>query len=166
MTDEPDPDEPESEEDEEQPEIDDEEMADFAAVADEIEDEASADDGDQEEGEAEESDDTDDLSLDDAGDRVSVGDVYCNALGMGAAVSRARFGSADPTDRGDLVDEYGDMARELQIDEYVDQWLAENGGMDELTPGQAILMSTLLFGGMVVMDDPEIVDNAVAEVGS
>jgi len=148
--------------DEEQPEIDDEEMADFSAVAEEIEAEAGADAGDQDE-----SDDQDgSADVDDRGDRVSAGDVYCNALGMSAAVARASYGSADPDDRSELVEEYGDMARDLQIDEYVDDWLEEQGGIDELSPGQAILLSTVMFGGMVAMDDPDMVEGLASEVGA
>lgn len=155
--------------DDEQPEIEDDEMADFSAVADEIEDAAGADVDDDEDGDSddqEDSADEPDMSMDaTAGDRVTPGDIYCNALGMGAAVARASYGSADADDRSDLVDEYGDMARDLEIDTYVDQWLEEQGGIDELTPGQAILLSTVMFGGMVAMDDPEMLENVAQRGG-
>jgi len=163
------------EEESEQPEIEDEEMADFGAVADEIEEAAGASATDDEDADGDDSTDSaaaegddgePDLSMDDNGeDRITPGDIYCNALGMSAAVARASYGSADPDDRSDLVEEYGEMARDLQIDEYVDQWLEEHGGMDELSPGQAILLSTVMFGGMVAMDDPEILDNVAAQGG-
>ena len=153
----------------EQPSIDDEEMADFGAVAEEIEASADGDvdgqddvDGDGADPALEENDDR--LSPDDVGDRLSVGDIYCNALGMGAAVSRVRLGSADEDQRRELVEEYGDMARQLQIDEYLDQWLEEHGGMDEIGPGQALVLSTLIFGGAVMMDDPDMIENIGAEV--
>ena len=99
-------------------------------------------------------------------DRVTPGDIYCNALGMGAAVARASYGSADEDERSDLVEEYGDVARDLDIDVYVDQWLEEQGGIDELSPGQAILLSTVMFGGMVAMDDPSMVEGLAGEVGA
>jgi len=153
--------------DDEQPEIDDDEMADFGAVADEIEDAAGAD-PDETDDDQEDSDDEDEpsLSMDaTADDRVTPGDIYCNALGMGAAVARASYGTADPDERSDLVDEYGDMARDLEIDTYVDQWLEEHGGIDELGPGQAILLSTVMFGGMVAMDDPEMVETVANRGG-
>jgi len=152
-----------------QPEIDDEEMADFRSVADEVEAAAGAGSDDDQENDDDESDQDDtseETSTSSSEGRVSAGDVYCNALGMGAAVARASYGSADEDDRSDLVDEYGDMARDLQIDEYVDQWLDEQGGIDELTPGQAILLSTVMFGGMVAMDDPEMIDGLAGEVGA
>lgn len=158
----------------EQPDIEDEEMADFSTVANEIEEEAGAaadeDEADEEsdEQDAESADSTEepdmDLSAPSEAD-ISIGDVYCNGLGMMAAVGRSRYGSAE-RDRSALVDEYGDLARDLQIDEYVDQWMAEHGGMDELGPGQAIVVSTLLFGGMVAMDDPEMVENVAGGVSA
>lgn len=167
---------PEQEEepaDDEQPDLEDEEMADFSQVADEIEEQAgaSADDGDDEETD-EQADDTDesadepemDLSAPSEAD-ISIGDVYCNGLGMMAAVGRSRYGDTSK-DRSALVDEYGDLARDLQIDEYLDQWMAEHGGMDELGPGQALVVSTLLFGGMVMMDDPTMAENIAGEVGA
>ena len=156
----------------EQPKIADEEMADFSAVADEIEAEAGAESDDESE---EQADDSAEDSSDDqevpamdatASDRVTPGDIYCNALGMGAAVVRASYGSAESDDRSDLVEEYGDMARDLQIDAYVDEWLEEQGGIDELSPGQAILISTVMFGGMVAMDDPDLVEGVAGEVRS
>ena len=153
-----------------QPEIDDEEMADFSAVAEAVEATAGAGSDDDQENDDDESD-QDDTSEETStssseASSVSAGDVYCNALGMGAAVASASYGSADPDDQARLVDEYGDLARDLQIAEYVDQWLASQGGIDELTPGQAILLSTVMFGGMVAMDDPEMIDGLAGEVGA
>lgn len=156
----------------EQPDIDEDEMVDFSAVADEVEaettpnaDDDTDDEEDDQSGNSQQSSD-ESAGAGDEQDRISAGDVYCNALGMGAAVARASYGSADPDDRSDLVEDYGDMARDLQIDEYVDDWLEEQGGIDELSPGQAILLSTVMFGGMVAMDDPEMVDGLAQEVGA
>ncbi|WP_136688327.1 hypothetical protein [Halorhabdus amylolytica] len=169
--DEPDVEEPDADPDEdEQPDIEDEEMADFSAVADEIEAAAGADSDEESDAETDDStadgdDDQAPPSMDaTASDRVTPGDIYCNALGMGAAVARASYGSAESDERSDLVEEYGDMARDLQIDEYVDEWLEEQGGIDELSPGQAILISTVMFGGMVAMDDPDLVEGVAEEV--
>ena len=171
---EPEPTEQEEEPaDDEQPDIADDEMADFDAVADEIEEQAgaSADEGDDE-GTDKQNDNPDDsaeepdmsMSAPSEAD-ISIGDVYCNGLGMMAAVGRSRYGEPD-RDRSAMVDEYGDLARDLQIDEYLDKWMAEHGGMDELGPGQALVVSTLLFGGMVMMDDPEMAGNIAGEVSA
>jgi len=162
-------DEPDHEDvdDGDQPEIDDEEMADFGAVAEEIEAGSGAHEEDVQEDAADvDVDGRDDLpDPEDVGGRdVSVGTVYCNGLGMSAAVARARWGTADEDDREQLVEEYAGMAEELQIDEYVDQWMVEHGGMDQLGPGQAMLLSTMLWASLVAMDDPEMVENAAGEV--
>lgn len=160
----------EAEEEDGQPDIEDDEIADFSEVAAEIdqavaEEREDDDDGDQEAtSEGKESDDVD-VGMDGASSRTTVGDVYCNALGMTAAVARSSYGSADRDDRADLVEDYGDLARQLEIDQAVDDWLEEQGGMDELTPGQAIVVSTLLFAGMVAMDDPELIEGIAEEVG-
>lgn len=149
----------------EQPELDDDEMADISSVAAEIEEETSAGDGDD----REESDDGDgqedssDGELDSPtsltdGDRTTPGDIYCNGLGMLAAVGRTQYGSADESQRKDLMTEYGDIARDLEIDQYVDQLLEEQGGIDELSPAQALLATTMMWGGMVAMDDPEMLE--------
>jgi len=157
--------EEEEPETDDQPEIEDDEMADFSAVAEEMGDPDEDDEKTESEEEGKSDDSSDETRLSTT-DRVSVGDVYCNALGMGAAVSRARYGTADEEERAELVDEYSEMAKDLQIDEYVNQWLEENGGIDELSPGQAILFSTMLYGGLVVMDDPEMLDNIASEVAA
>jgi len=146
-----------------QPPIEDGEMADWGEVAEEIEE--AEENADEDGGDDEQDDDEPDEQGAEVPNGVSLGDVYCNALGMGAAVGRSRYGSADADERDDLMDEYGDLARQLQIDEYVDEWMAENGGMDSLSPGQAILLSTFIFAGAVGMDDPEMVDGIVEEVG-
>lgn len=144
-----------------QPDLDDEEIADLGAVADEIEDSTSPDaQDDVDEDGADAGDDGLAAPGDDdvATDRTTPGDIYCNGLGMMAAVGRTSYGSADEADRSDLTDEYAAIARDLEIDDYVDEWLDERGGVDELSPGQAVVVTTLLWGGMVAMDDPEIVE--------
>jgi hypothetical protein len=147
----------------EQPELDDDEIADISSVADEIEDETSPDtDDDQEE--------SDDAGLDSPGtesltegDRTTPGDIYCNGLGMLAAVGRTQYGTADESERSELVEEYGDIARDLEIDQYVDELLEQQGGIDELSPGQALLATTMMWGGMVAMDDPEMLEGLGGE---
>jgi len=148
----------------EQPELEDEEMADISAIAEEIEEETS-DDVDDDQEESDDGDDQEDASLDSPGtssltdgDRTTPGDIYCNGLGMLAAVGRTQYGTADADDRSELVEEYGDIARDLEIDSYVDQLLEERGGIDELGPGQALLATTMMWGGMVAMDDPEMLE--------
>jgi len=146
----------------EQPELNDDEMADISSVAAEIEDETSPDSDDDQE-ESDDADQPDDGGLDapgsiNDGDRTTPGDIYCNGLGMLAAVGRTQYGTADESERKELMDEYGDIARDLDIDQYVDELLAERGGIDELSPGQALMATTMMWGGMVAMDDPEMLE--------
>lgn len=156
-----------------QPDIENDEMADFSSFAEEIEETAGAgaeddqeDDASDDVGDQDDSRDSASATTSSSGPSVTAGDVYCNAMGMGAAVARASYGSADSSNRSDLVDQYADMARDLQIDEYVDEWLAEQGGIDELSPGQAIVVSTTMFAGLVAMDDPEMIENVAQGVGA
>lgn len=139
---------------EEQPDIADDEVADLSAVAEQVEAEAGSAAGD----EAADQADAEEPTLDPDADRVSIGDVYCNVLGMGAAVARDRYGSGLEQDRKDALDEYAEIARDLEIDQAVDDWLEAHGGPDQLTPGQTIIVMTVVWGGMVVMEDPAIIE--------
>lgn len=132
-------------------------------------DEEDVQDSDQEktdDGEGQDDDSIPSMAPSESGeDRVSPGDIYCNALGMTAAVGRERMGDLNGRDRRDVMEEYGDLARDLELDTYVDQLLAERS-MDELTPGQALVVATSMYGAMVMMDDPTLAENIAAEVGS
>jgi len=174
MSDEPaeqpdDPDEqPEaSSETSENPSVEQDEMADLGSVAEELE--AASQKQQNEEGSSEDSDedDTDDeppeRSVDPSEADISLGTVYCNALGMSAAVARGRYGDLDD-ERDQVADEYADMARQIDLDTYLDQWMREQGGLDTLSPGEAVLLGTLMWGGMVLIDDPAMAETAVSEV--
>jgi hypothetical protein len=56
------------------------------------------------------------------------------------------------------------MARQIQLDEYLDQWVETQGGLDGLSPGEAVLLGTLMWGGMVMLDDPAMAENVLDEV--
>jgi len=150
-----------------QPEMTEEEMADFSAVADKIESEpepgadTSENQGDEtSKTEGERRDDVPATEGEDTSEPdLSIGDIYCNGLGMVAAVSRSRYGSADPDDREELVEEYSDMARQIELDQYLDQWFEQNRGLDSLSPGQAVVLGTMMWGAMVAVDDPEMIEN-------
>ena len=154
---------PEAEDSEEQPDIEDDEMADISAVAEQVEAEAGAAGDEEGDDSPPDTADESDLALDAEEDRTSIGDVYCNVLGMGAAVARDQYGSGLEQDRKDVLDEYADIARDLDIDDAVDDWIAEHGGPDALSPGQTIIVMTVVWGGMVVMDDPAIIENIGGE---
>ncbi|MFC6953534.1 hypothetical protein [Halorubellus litoreus] len=155
------PDEPEG------PNLDDDDLVDIpddvAEQVAEADAEASDDDTDAEE--------TDDAGDDSEGvpshspeeDRTTLGDVYCNALGMGATVAKDRYGEG-VDDRGDAMDEYADMARQLDLDEYVDDWVDAHGGPDELSPGQSIGVFSVVFAVMVLVEDADLAANVMDEV--
>lgn len=152
-----------------QPSIEDDEMADWSAVADSVDEDAAEDDldGDGEESEvdsdssaSESESDESSGSSETAEGSVTLGRVYCNALGVGAATARDRFGDLD-MDREEAVEEYRGLAEQLEIDEYIDEWMATRGGIDELPPHVAALLMTLAFAGMVAAEDPELANNAL-----
>ena len=89
---------------------------------------------------------------------TSAGDIYCNALGMGAAVARESKGSG-VDDRQAAMDEYADLAKQLDLDDFVNEWIREHGGADELTPGQGLAIGTAMFAMAVMVEDPAIVEN-------
>ncbi|WP_455448602.1 hypothetical protein [Natrinema thermotolerans] len=128
--------------------------------------EADAEDADEEvdvDDPAEEQDDTSDTTS--TGDRKTVGHVYCRALGAGAAISQDRMGSG-VDDRSAVIDEYADLAKELDLDEYMDQWYRENlSGSSELGPGQGLVAMTSLFAVMVLVEDTEMLDGAIDSIG-
>lgn len=128
-----------------------------AAVA---EDTATSDDGDEGADEqADESDGDGESSQQTPTDTLttgtSVGDVYCNALGMGATLARESKGSG-VDDREESVDEYADMARQLDLDAFVNEWVEAHGAAGELSPGQGIMVGTTMFAMAVLVDDPAL----------
>lgn len=154
---------------EEQPDIDDEDLVDVSPeMAEQVAQETTSND-DQAEGGDGDGDDGGDDTSDDGGESsplttgTSVGDIYCNALGMSAAVARDRRGSG-VDDCEQAVDEYADMARQLELDQFVDEWVEAHSGVDELSPGQGIVVGTMMFSMMVMVEDPELVDGLAEEV--
>lgn len=121
----------------------------------------TAESEDEEEEISEESEDTDDTSksaTETLTTGTSVGDLYCNALGMGATVARQQKGSG-VDDREESIDEYSDLAKQLDLDDFVNEWVEEHGAADQLTPGQGIAIGTAMFAMAVMMDDPAIAEN-------
>jgi hypothetical protein len=159
--------EPDSEGADEGPDLGEDDYADVpeemaAEVAAETTDEP--DDADAEANADDQDDDGDDASTDTLTSGTSVGDVYCNALGMGATLARERKG-AGIEDREETVDEYADMARQLELDDFVDEWVEAHGGAGELSPGQGILVGTSMFAMAVLVDDPTLADELATNGG-
>ena len=170
MTDDTDPDDPEDQDDagkQEQPTIDEDEMADMDSIAEQVEADVGAGSDDLDEN-ADEQDDADDAGQDltaPGASRTSIGDVYCNVLGMGAAVTKDRYGSGIEGDRKDVLDDYSEIAKDLEIDKAVDDLIEQHGGPDSLSPGQTVLVMTIVFWGMVAMEDPSIIEGLADEGG-
>ena len=146
---------------EEQPDLDDEDLVEIDPEMAE----AVADEGDESDGSESEGDDSDTSAESETSDTTttlttgtSAGDIYCNALGMGAAVARESKGSG-VEDREAAIEEYGDLARQLDLDDFVNEWIREHGGADELTPGQGLAVGTAMFAMAVMVEDPAIVEN-------
>lgn len=139
----------------------DEEMA--AAVAestssDDDERESTSNDGNESESSSTSSSESSPSPTETLTTGTSVGDMYCNALGMGATLARQRKGSG-VEDRDAAMDEYGDLARQMDLDKFVNEWVEEHGAADELTPGQGIAIGTGMFAMTVLVEDPQIVEN-------
>lgn len=136
-------------------------------VAEEIAAETTADDEEQDDDS--EAEQTDDDSADSEGGTdpltsgTSVGDVYCNALGMGATLARDSRGSG-VDDRERQVDEYADMARQLDLDDFVNEWVEAHGGTEEMSPGQGIMVGTTMFAMAVLVEDPALAEDLGGEV--
>jgi hypothetical protein len=145
---------------EDEPEIDEEDVADIPDdMADELADVAAPDESDEGGSESGGEDEELDPSLQNA----SIGNTYCKMLGMVGGTVAANY-DAD-ADRESEAEEYEQMARQLDLDALMDRWVAEAGGVEELPPGQAVLVSTGLFGGLLVVDHPELADDLLNNDG-
>jgi len=125
------------------------------------------DDGDDQDGDDGDTAGSDDVPTHSPDTRKSVGDVYVRAMGVTGAVARERAGEGLDGDREQVVDEYADLARELELDEYMDDWYAEHmDGDGEMSPGQGLVAMSGMFLAMVALDDPTVVEGALEGVGA
>lgn len=144
-----------------QPEIEGDEMADFSAVSEEIEEQAGAGaDEDEEEDDLEDTEGHEDTATDSTPDSLSEmdtspGDVYCQGLGLAAATAKENWGDG-VEDIESAVDEYAQLARTTDADEFVNEYMEMHGGIEDVSPGQGIVIATVMFGMFVCVDDPQI----------
>lgn len=127
-----------------------------AAEADEDDVEEAVDEADDQDG-AEETapDTTETVDQED----ISLGHVYCKALGMGATIAKEHHGEG-VDDFEDSMDQYAVMARQCDLDTYVNQWADQHGGA-EMTPAQGILVGTAMFAMSVAASDSTLATNAM-----
>lgn len=89
---------------------------------------------------------------------VTVGDIYCNLLTVLANEATKRQGSGDPLFEKDNGELDTTLARQLQMHEYVNQ-IAAKRGTANMSPEQALLVSTLIFAAAVLVSDTELLGN-------
>lgn len=165
--------EPATPDDPDGPDLDDDDLVDVdedmvAAVA-------GKSDDDEDESDVDDEQDTDRDGGDNSGSSksptetlttgTSVGDMYCSALGMAAATARDSYGSGI-NDREAEIKSYADDARLIGLDDFVNEWMQEQGGIDELSPGQGIVIGTAMFAMGVMIEDPALAENIAEEVGA
>ncbi|MFA9501550.1 hypothetical protein ACERIM_02090 [Natrinema sp. H-ect1] len=135
------------------------EIAEQVAAADAEDDADDAGDEVDVDDPADDSDASD--GADDSPNDLTPGHIYCKALGAGATIGQERMGSG-VDDRSESIEEYAALAKDLDLDDYFDQWYAENfGGDPDLGPGQGLVAFTSLFAVMVLVEDAEMLDGAL-----
>lgn len=140
------------------PDLDDLDDQDLEEIGESVASESSDDDQEDESAELQEPSAKDVVEGD-----ISVGHVYCRTLGVGAAVLVTRY-DENEDDPDELVEEYAGLAKQTDLDQYMDQWFAENMGGAEMSPGQGLAVGTCLFFAMVAMQNPAVMDGLASEV--
>lgn len=142
--------------DDDLPEMDESEFADadLDAIADEVEAEAGAET--EEPDGATEEDVEEAVEEADVSDGESWGDMYVGTL---TTVSNAII-DEHGTDDAETVDE--DLARQLHLDEYFDEWMQSRGKAD-MPPEQALLIGTTMFMVVVVGTKTDLASKALQE---
>jgi hypothetical protein len=156
-----------SEDDVEQPDLDEEQ---YVEVPDDVAEKvADADDTDVEdavdqvaEEEAEDADDEgasippDETDVED----ISLGHVYCQSLGAGATLAKEKYGEGVDGDFEENMERYAALARQCDLDTYLDQWADQHGG-SEMTPAQGVMVGTAMFVMSVAATDAKLAGNAM-----
>ncbi|WP_306056992.1 hypothetical protein [Natronococcus wangiae] len=88
------------------------------------------------------------------GEGDTMGDMYVKGL---CSVSNAVIEQHG----GDPINE--SVARDLGLDEAMDEWIKSKGGNEDLPPGQALAIGTTMFAMAVLASNPQIA-NGVLEV--
>jgi len=97
-----------------------------------------------------------DMGADFAGSDMTLGEMYCRILVLFANRIAENYGEGDPlfqTADGDLD---LTLVRQLRLDDYVNQYLAQHGGPESLSPGTGIVVMTTIFAGFVILSDKEL----------
>lgn len=102
-------------------------------------------------------------------DGVSMGEIYVRGLTLMAHVVLNKYGDGDGSEfynesasAGEKIDTT--LARELKLDQYVDELMARRGRGD-LPPGQALAVGTAMFALAVIATEPAIIDRITENMG-
>ena len=150
---------------EEQPDIDPDEqadMGDLADLADQVEEEAGADvDDDQDDEETEDADASESSAPTPATATGTTdwGDLYVGTVTTGLNAVIDEYGDED----ADHIDE--SLARDLHLDEYVNDWMAEQGKA-EMDPAQGMLIATAALCMTVLVSRTDLPSRALNKAKS
>lgn len=90
----------------------------------------------------------------------TMGDHYVNGL---CAVSNAiikKYGG----DEAAGVDK--ELAHQLEIGEAMDEWISSKGVTEEIPPGQALIITTLMFLVAAIATNPAVIDALASEAAA
>lgn len=153
----------------EQPEIDDDEFADIDldAIADEVEETAGA--GKDDDLEPDQDDDVDESTSDQetSGDLPnpdatgeSWGDMYVGTLTTLSNAAIEEFGK----DGVETIEE--DLARQLHLDEYFNDWMQSKGKREDMPPEQALMIATSVFLVTVIGTKTDLPSQMLGEISA
>lgn len=149
------PDKSTEEDTDEQPAIEDDEFADvdLDSIAEDVEEEAGMDVDD---GTAEEAEEAAEAPA--GGSGTSWGEMYVGTLTTMSNAVIEEYGKDD----AEPIDE--DLAYQLRLDEYMDEWMAKHGKAENMPPEKALAVFTGVFLLTVVGTKTELPSELLAEV--
>ena len=100
-----------------------------------------------------------------ASGEVSLGHVYCRGLGVATSVAVQRCNEDDPRDRVEIIEEYAGLAKQMEIDQYIDQHVEQSGSIEQMSPGKAAVLMTGALLVMVAVSEPALADSALDGLG-
>ena len=145
---------------EEQPDIAPDEqadMGDLADLAEQVEEEAGADVDDEDEDDSTAEEPTSAPAAPSEGSAADWGDLYVGTVTTGLNAVIEEYGDDDAS----KIDE--SLARDLHLDEYVNDWMAEQG-KSEMDPAQGMLVATAALCVTVLVSRTDLPNKAVAKL--
>lgn len=150
----------ENEDTEEQPEIEPDEQADMGELADlaeQIEEEAGADVDDEDEDDSTDEEPASAPAAPSEGGAADWGDLYVGTVTTGLNAVIEEYGDDDAS----KIDE--SLARDLHLDEYVNDWMAEQGKA-EMDPAQGMIVATAALCATVLVSRTDLPNKAVSKL--